>query len=92
MGVRVYFLVCDSTPLITLSVLMPISCGFYNYCFVVHLEFRDGDTSRSSFTIQNYFCFLGFFIFLHEVENCSFKVCKELHQNFVGIESVDYFW
>jgi hypothetical protein len=42
-----------------------------------------------------FFCFFWFFFcFSYEVENCSFKVCKELCCNFEGIciESVECFW
>jgi hypothetical protein len=70
---------------------MPMPYGFYYCCSVVQLEIGDGDTSRSSFIVQDCFSYPGFFVFLNEVENGSFKVCKELHWGFDGdsIESVD---
>jgi hypothetical protein len=69
--------------------------GFlYHYCSVVQLEVWDGDFLRSSFTVQDYFSYPGPFAFPHEVENCPFKVYKELCWNFDGncIKSVDCFW
>jgi hypothetical protein len=52
-GVWVYLAVLHFIPLINKSVSVPISCGFYYYCFIIQLETRDGDTSRSSFIVQN---------------------------------------
>ena len=90
----IYVWVFDLVPLINMSVFMPIPCVFYYYCSVVQLEFRVADASRSSVIVQDCLSYPGFFGFLYEVENCSFKVCKELCWNFDGncIESVDCFW
>ena len=70
--------------------------GFFYYCSVVQLEIRDGNISRSSFIVQNCFSYpevFFLFVFLYEVENCSFMFLKELFWSFGGnfIESVDYF-
>ena len=77
-----------------LSIFMPIPCCYYYYCSAVQLEIRDGDTSRSSFIVQDCFSYPRFFVFPYEVEHCSFKVCKELHWGFDGdsIESVYCSW
>jgi hypothetical protein len=92
-GVWVYFWVLDLIPLIILSGFMPIICRFYYDCSAVQFEIRDGGISRSSFTVQNYFSHPGVSVFPYKVENCSFKVRKELCWNFDGncIESVDCF-
>jgi hypothetical protein len=91
-GVWVYFWVFSSVPLIYLSVSVPIPCGFYHYCLVVELEVRHGDSTRSSFIVED--CYPGFFVILDEFENCSFYLCEELSWNFDRdcIESVDCFW
>jgi hypothetical protein len=48
---------------------------------------------RSSFIVENGFCYPGFFAFPEETENFSFYICEELSWNFDGdcIESVDRF-
>jgi hypothetical protein len=74
--VCVYFWVFSSMPLINMSIFMTVPCTFIT--IVVQLEVQDGDSSRNSFIIQDYFSYVGFFVFLYEVENCSFQVCKEL--------------
>jgi hypothetical protein len=48
------------------------------------IEIRDGDTSRSSFIVEDCFCYPGFFIFPYEGEDFCFKVCKELCCNLDG--------
>lgn len=70
--------VFDSVPLINLSVLMSIPCNFYYYCSVVELEIRDGDTSGSSFIVQDCISYPGFFFLSDEIEYCPFKICEEL--------------
>ena len=60
------------------SVPIPIPCNFYEYCFVVQLEVKGDDTSRSSFIILDSFSYPVCFGFPYDVENCSFKVYKEL--------------
>ena len=47
--------------MILLLYFPPVSCGFYYYGSVVELEIRDGDTSRSSFIVQD--SYLGFLFF-----------------------------
>ena len=71
---------------------MPII--YIYYCSSeVQVEIRGDDTSSSSFLTLDCLSHPGYFVFIHEVENCSFKVCKQLCQNFDGdfIESVDCF-
>lgn len=36
-----------------ISVFIPVPCCFYYYCSVIHLEVWDGDTTGSSFIIQD---------------------------------------
>ena len=84
----------SSVPLVLLSVFMSIpGCSQYRSS-VVEFEVRNCDASRSSFIVQDCFGYPVFFVFPYEVENCSFKVFKELWWNFDGdcIESVDCFW
>jgi hypothetical protein len=86
--VWVYFWVFESIPLINPSVFIPIPYSFY-YCYsVVQLEIRAGDTSRSSFIVQDCFCYSGLSF------QVNVKVCKKLCWAFDGnsIESVDCFW
>ena len=47
--------------LMNLSASIPVPCGFYHYCSVVQLEFRDGDSSRGSFIVQDCFSCPGLF-------------------------------
>jgi hypothetical protein len=76
---------------LSVSVLTP--CGFYDYYSVVQVEVRDVDSPRSSYIVEAYFCYPGFFVMPDEVEN-SLCLCDELSWNFDGhcIESVDCFW
>jgi hypothetical protein len=50
----------------------------------------------SSFVVKNCFCYLGFFVFPYEIENCSFHVCEELCCNldllFLGFEALNNVW
>ena len=57
-------------------------------------EVRDGDTLRSSFIVENSFCYPGFFVIPGELEHSSFCLCEELSWDLDGdgIESVDCFW
>jgi hypothetical protein len=84
-GVWFYFWVFDSILLMHLFVSVPIPCGLYHYCSVVQLEVRDGDSPRSSFIVENCFVYTGHFIFLYEVENCSFHVCENCAGILMGI-------
>jgi hypothetical protein len=69
--------------LIELSVAVP-TCSLYHDCTVVQLEVKDSDFPRSSFIVVKCFGYPGFFVFLYDVENCSFHVCEELCWNFDG--------
>jgi hypothetical protein len=100
-GFWVYFWVFNLIPFINLSVSILIPWSNYYYCFVVQLEVMNGNTSKSSFIVQDCvclflfcFCYPGFFVFWYEIEFFSFKICKELCWNFDGnsIESIDCFW
>jgi hypothetical protein len=73
-----YFWVFYLIALINLSFPTPIPGSFYYCCSVVQLEVKDGDSSKCSFVVQDCFVYPGFFVFLYEVENCSFKICEEL--------------
>ena len=58
----VHFWVFNSIPLIYLLISVPIPCSiFYHYCSVIQLEVRDGDSTRSSFIVENNFCYPVFF-------------------------------
>ena len=80
-------------PLISLLVCQ-YHGNFIYFSFVVQLEIRDGDASRNSFIVHNCLSYPRYFVFLYEVDSCSFKVCKELCWNFDGNcdQSVDYFY
>ena len=71
-GVQIYVNVFDSIPLVHVSVFMPILNFSHYYSSIVELEVRDGDTSRSSFLVQDCFSYPGFFVFPYEVEYCFF--------------------
>jgi hypothetical protein len=47
--------VFNSIPLIFLPLSVPIPCSFCHSCSVVQLEVRDGDSPRSSFSVENSF-------------------------------------
>ena len=89
--VWVYFSVLNSIALINLSVSGPMPCCLYHYCSVEQIEVRYGDSHINSFIVENYFGYLGFFVFPQEAENCSFYDCEELCWDFDGdcIESAD---
>jgi hypothetical protein len=59
-SVSFYFWVFNSIPLINMSVSVPIPCSFYDYCSVVQLEVRGGDSSSCSFIVKNCFCYSVF--------------------------------
>ena len=60
-GMWIYFRFFNSSPLICLSLYQ--SCGFNYYCSVVHLEVRDGDSTRRSFIVENSFHYPGILLF-----------------------------
>ena len=69
-GDYTYVWVFSLTALINESVFMSISFRFYYYSSAVQCEIKDGDTSSSSFVIQDYFSsprFLFFYIELRIV-------------------------
>ena len=67
---------------------------FYYYIFVVQLEIRVGDTSRSSLIVQYCSSYTGIFVLPYAVDNSYFKVHKELSWNFDEncVQSIDCFW
>jgi cation transport ATPase len=68
-GVWFHFCVFNSTTLIYWSVIVPIPNSFYHNCSVVIM---DGDSLRSSFTIESSFRYPRFFFIPHEFANFSF--------------------
>jgi hypothetical protein len=66
---------------------------FYHEKTVIQLEFRDGDSPRSSFSVENSFCYTEFPVIPDEFGYCFFHLYEELSWNFDGdcIESVDFF-
>ena len=89
-GVWINIRVFDSVPLVLLSVFMLIQDCFQYCSSIVEFEIRDCDASRSSFIVQDYFGYPGFFAFPYEVEYHSFEIFEEFCWNFDGhcIESV----
>jgi hypothetical protein len=83
-GVWVHLWVFNSTPLIYLSVTVPVPCSFYHNCSVVQFNVRQGDSTRGSFIVENSFCYPRFFIFPDEFANCPFYLSEELSWNFDG--------
>jgi hypothetical protein len=61
-GVWVHFWVFNSIPLIYLPISVPIPCSFYHNCSAIQLEVRNGESLRSSFIVENNFCYPGFFV------------------------------
>ena len=90
-GVWIDTQVFDSIPLVLLSVFIPIPGCFQHYRSVVEFEVRDCDASRSSFMLQDYLGYTGFFFF----SIWSWLLfCEEFFWDFDGqnIESVGCFW
>ena len=73
--------VFNSILLVSLPVFMPILSSFHYCSSTIELDVRDGDASRSSFIIQDYFGYPGVFVFPYEVDYCSLRSVK----NCVGI-------
>ena len=61
--VWVHFWIFNSIPLIHLSIAEPVPCSFYHNFLVVQLEVRDSDSARSSFIVENSFCYPRFLLF-----------------------------
>ena len=55
---------------------------FYDQSSVVQFKVINDDIARSPSIIQNYFGYLGLFVFQCEAEDCPFKICEELFWNF----------
>jgi len=70
-GVWVHLWVFNSIPLVYLSVSVPIPCSFYHYCSVILLEFRDSESPRSLFIVENSFSYAEFFVIPDEFANFS---------------------
>ena len=60
-GLWVYVWILNSISCIYLSFSVPLSCSFYHYCSIVHLEVRSGEFPRCSLIVQNSFCYPGLF-------------------------------
>jgi len=92
-GMWINFLICNSIPLIVMSVSAPTPYSFYHHFSVIQLEARDGDSTRSSFIVENSFYLSWVFVISNEFANCSFLLYEEWSCNFDGdcIESVDVF-
>jgi len=81
-GVWVHFWVFSSISLIYLPVSVPILHSFYDYCSVILLEVRDGDSPRSSFIVEYSFCYPGFFvtpIYLQPPKRDKIDEAKKMH-------------
>jgi hypothetical protein len=79
-GVWIHFWVFNSSPLIYLSVIVPVPCFFlffvFNHnCSVVQLEVSHGDSTRSSLIVENSFCYSSFFSFFFFVIPVEFANC-----------------
>ena len=70
----IHFCVFNSIPLIYLSVAVPVPCSFYHNCSVVQLEVSHGVSPRSSFIIENSFCYPSF-LFLFFLSVFCFCFC-----------------
>ena len=92
-GVWVRFCIFNSVPMIYLPVSVHIPYSFCHYCSVIQFEIRDGNFPRSSFIVENSFCYPSFFVIPDEFANYSFLLYEELSWNFDGdsIEYVDCF-
>jgi hypothetical protein len=67
-GVWVHFWVFNSIPLTYLPVTVPLPCSIYHNCSVAQLEVKD-DFTRSSFTVENSFCYPRLFVIPGEFAN-----------------------
>jgi hypothetical protein len=87
--VWVYLWVFNSIPLINLSVFMPVPWGwFYHYCSVVQLEVRNDDTSRSSFTTQDYCRYLGVLFSHMRLKIALWRSVKNFYGNYINLQTV----
>ena len=63
--VWVYFCIFNSIPLIDMSTSLRIPCSSDDYCFVVQLEVKDSDFSRSLFRVVLVILWLFFSILIY---------------------------
>ena len=81
----------DLFPIFWETIILISKVGVKTCSSVVELEIRDGDTSRSSHIVNDYFIYPGLFVFLYEVEHYFFKaLCWSFDDYFVT--SVNCFW
>ena len=80
-GVFINIWVFDSIPLANLSVFMPILSCFHYCCSAIEFEVRDGNASRSSFTVKDCFGYPEFLFFHIKL----IIVLSRSVKNFVGI-------
>ena len=75
------------------SVPIPSVFAYNHYPSVVQIEVRNGDFSRSSFSVENCFHYPAIFVIPDEFEIYSLYLCDELSWYFDGdcIESIDCF-
>jgi len=71
-GVWVCFWVFNSIPCIYLPVSVPILYSFDHYCSEIQLEAMNGDYPRSSFIVENSFCFPIYFVMPREIAKLLF--------------------
>ena len=82
----VNFWVFGLIPLMNLSVSAPVLCSFDHYCYVVQLEIKECNSSRSFFIFQDCFSCPVFCLFvLCEVGNFFFKFCTNFIASLMGI-------
>jgi hypothetical protein len=87
LGIQFFFI--NLTPFLCTNTMQ-----IYHYHSVHQNEVRKGDSSRSSFIVENSFCYPGLFGIPDEVENCSFYLFEEMNCYYDGDcnESVNWFW
>lgn len=97
-GMWVYVRVFSLIPLIYVFIFMPVPNCLHYYRSIVELEVRHGDTSRSSFIVQYYFSYPGFFVslFFHMMLSIVLSRSGRIVRILMGmgidcIESVDCF-
>ena len=79
--------------LIHLTVFMANLFCFYYYSYIIQPEIWDGDTSNSSFIIQDCFSYPGYFVFPYEIEICfisSEELCWKSGRDYT--ESAGCLW
>jgi hypothetical protein len=71
-GMWVHFWNFNWIQLIYLPNSVPIPYNFYHCCSIIQFEFRNDDSPKSSFIVENSFLYTGFFVIANKLENCSF--------------------